>query len=560
MMRVALGQINVSVGDFEGNVRKITEYTKLAKHRQADLIAFPELAICGYPPEDLLLKAHFIEDNLKALRSLAKQVSGIIVVVGFVDIDAKKNLYNAAAVLANGVVKGVYHKMKLPNYGVFDEKRYFSNGTRKVLFGHGKTFFGVNICEDIWQEDGPYQWQSQAGAKVMINISSSPYYAGKGCERGNLLKKRAKETKTFVCYVNLIGGQDELVFDGASAIVDPRGKVLAAGKQFQEDLIMADLPCEKTTRKAKGVAYISLMEKDLLAKKIPLESHLAKWLGSTEEIYSALVLGVKDYVRKNGFKKVVVGLSGGIDSALVAVIAKDALGAENVTTISMPSRFSSNDTRSDAKTVAENLKVPFLEIPIEGIYEAYLKTLEIPFADTKQNIAEENIQARIRGNLLMAFSNKFGWLVLTTGNKSEIATGYCTLYGDMAGGFAVIKDVPKTTVYELARFCNQAAGKDIIPPSILDRAPTAELRLNQTDQDTLPPYDVLDRILKDYVEYDKSLSQIGKKENHDIVVKVMGMVDQSEYKRRQSPPGIKITPKAFGKDRRLPITNRYREY
>ena len=558
ILRVALAQINATVGHLEGNSKKITDFIAEAKGRQADIVVFPELAVCGYPPEDLLLKEHFVEENLKTLHALIKKTAGITAIVGFVDRD-KKNIYNAAAVIHNGKLKGVYHKIDLPNYGVFDEKRYFTPGKENVVFQWGKTVFAVNICEDIWKANGPHVWQAQAGAKVLVNISSSPYHAGKFKEREKMLTARARETKAFVCYVNLVGGQDELVFDGGSYIFDPQGKVMAAGKQFEEDLIVADLAVRPQPTKTKGRKVVLISKAEMVQKWEPMQRHISLRLNRTEEVYRALVLGTRDYIQKNGFKKVVIGLSGGIDSSLTAVIACDAIGRENVVGISMPSPFTSVGTRSDARQLAENLNIKFMEIPIERIFDAYLEVLEGEFAGQKRDITEENVQARIRGNILMAFSNKFGWLVLTTGNKSEIAVGYCTLYGDMAGGFAVIKDVPKTMIYELARFRNKQAPKGLIPESVFERAPTAELRENQKDQDTLPPYEILDAIIKDYVEQDKSLAHLRKGNDSKVIKHVIDMIDKSEYKRRQAPPGVKITPRAFGKDRRLPITNLYKE-
>jgi len=541
MLRIALAQINPTVGDLKANTEKITGFIDRAKEFEADIVTFPELAICGYPPEDLLLKEHFVRDNLKALRLLVKRIRGITVIVGFVDKDKKGNLYNAAGIICDGGLKGVYRKIELPNFGVFDEKRYFRAGDRPLVFDVGKMKFGVNICEDIWKENATACLQADKGARLIVNISASPYYMGKGNLRKKMLISRAKETKAYICYNNLVGGQDELIFDGGSMIVGPKGDRIIYGKQFEEDLIVADLPVTASKRKIKGRSCLRL--------------------GRTEEIYSALVLGTGDYIRKNGFKKAVIGLSGGMDSSLTAAIACDAIGSENVTGISMPSRYSSRKTQTDAKVLADNLGIKFNVVPINSIFDVYLKILKKQFAGLKRDVTEENLQARIRGNILMAFSNKFGWLVLTTGNKSETSVGYCTLYGDMAGGFAVIKDVPKTVVYKLARFRNERGGKKLIPRSVFKRAPSAELKMNQKDQDTLPDYSVLDAILKDYIEEDKSFEKIiSKRKNPELVKKVMNMVDKNEYKRRQSPPGIKITPKAFGKDRRLPLTNRYRDY
>ncbi len=532
MSKIALVQINPTVGDLAANQQKILDYIHKAKEHSADIVVFPEMVITGYPPEDLLHKEHFIRDNIKSLKALVKKTKGIAAIVGFVDMDKRKNLYNAAAIIVDGKLKGVYHKQALPNYGVFDEKRYFQPGQKSGVFSAGKIKFSVDICEDIWLED----WKTtRPTAPIHINISSSPYYAGKMRERERLLKKRAKQAKAFICYANLVGGQDELVFDGASLIIDPKGKVVASGKAFEEDLIIADV----------GAKFIEPVR--LAGKK----TH------KIESIYKALVLGTHDYIIKNGFQKVVIGLSGGIDSSLVAAVAVDAIGKENVVGVSMPSRFTSKGTKLDARRLAKNLGIEFKEMPIEDVLKGYTKALAGEFAGLKSGIAEENIQARIRGNILMALSNKFGWLVLTTGNKSEVAVGYCTLYGDMSGGFAVIKDVPKTIVYELSQWRNRE--KPIIPPSIIRRAPSAELRANQKDQDSLPPYDILDDLLKRYVEQHHSKAQMARGKDKDLVQRIIQMVDKSEYKRRQAPPGIKITTRAFGKDWRLPITNRYQE-
>jgi len=465
--------------------------------------------------------------------------------VGFVDIDKNKKLYNAAAILQGGKIKGVYHKRNLPNYGVFDEKRYFHPGQKNPMFLVKGMKVAVNICEDIWIDHGVFVEQCHKGAKLLINISSSPYDVGKLKEREELLKRRAKTLKVYICYVNLVGGQDELVFDGNSCIVDPKGQIVATGEAFEEDIIVTDI--QKGTKGLNKKNNASLVQP------------LSKRLSQNESIYKALVLGTRDYVQKNGFQKVVIGLSGGIDSALVATIAVDAIGKENVIAVTMPSRYTSKGTKSDAGKLAKNLGIELKTIAIEEIFKSYLKTLSSSFTKTKPNITEENIQARIRGNILMALSNKFGWLVLTTGNKSEIAVGYCTLYGDMSGGFAVIKDVPKTKVFELAKLRNKQ-GKPVIPSSILKRAPTAELRSNQRDQDTLPPYELLDKLLMEYVEQHRSLKSMSKKADVDLIKRIISMVDLNEYKRRQSPPGVKITPRAFGKDWRLPITNKYKEY
>ncbi len=561
-IRIALAQINSTVGDLEGNTRKIADYIEQARCAQADIVAFPELAVTGYPPEDLLLKEHFVRDNLKALEWVRRETLGITAIIGFVDCDKQKNLYNAAAVIHDGKIRGVYHKMDLPNYGVFDEKRYFTPGKANCVFAFGKIVVGVSICEDIWKKDGSPLSQAKAGAQILINLSSSPYHAGKRKVREQMLRERARDTKAFVCYLNLVGGQDELVFDGGSHIFDPKGKEIALGKSFEEDLIVADIDVKatrKTSSFVKSVKKIIITKENSAKPKADFKKQIARRLGEDEEIYNALVLGTRDYLQKNGFKKAVIGLSGGIDSSIVAVIACDALGCENVVGVSMPSQFTSSATRSDARILAQNLGIQFHEIAIEPVVESYSGALKSSFLNQKRDITEENLQARIRGNILMAFSNKFGWLVLTTGNKSEIATGYCTLYGDMAGGFAVIKDVPKTKIYDLAAFRNKVAAKPPIPQSVFDRPPTAELRENQKDEDSLPPYAVLDPIITDYVESDKSLEALLKEHNPEAVKKTIHLIDQSEYKRRQAPPGVKITPKAFGRDRRLPITNKYKE-
>lgn len=525
-MRIALAQINPIVGDLKGNQQKILDYINQAKSQEADLVVLPELALCGYPPEDLLHKEHFVQDNIKELQGLARKVSKITAIIGFVDMDKQKRLYNAAAVIVDGKIKGVYRKQELPNYGVFDEKRYFTAGDKQQVYKLNDIPFGVSICEDIWVD------KKFKKAEIHINISSSPFDVGKLKERERLLKRRAKENKAFVCYANLVGGQDELVFDGGSMVVDPKGNILASCKQFEEDLIVVDLDAKKGNQ--------------------------AKKLSQIERVNKALVLGTHDYVYKNGFKKVLIGISGGIDSALVAAIAVKAIGKKNVIGVTMPSQYTSKGAHSDAKTLAQNLGIKLIEVPIKDVYKAYLSALKNEFNGQDPNIAEENIQARIRGNILMALSNKFGWLVLTTGNKSEVAVGYCTLYGDMSGGFAVIKDVPKTKVYELARFINKS--KEIIPQTIIDRAPSAELRENQKDEDSLPPYDQLDELLKDYVEEHSSLRKMSRRKNVKLIKEIISLVDRNEYKRRQAPPGIKITQRSFDKDWRLPITNKYKEF
>ncbi|MCD6575150.1 NAD+ synthase [Candidatus Aerophobetes bacterium] len=559
-VRVALSQINPTVGDLKGNAEKILHFVEEAKKVKADIVTFPELSVCGYPPEDLLLKKRFVKDNLKTLEFIAGNISGIIAVIGFVDEDKEGNIYNSAAIIKDRKIKSVYNKIELPNYGVFDEKRYFKQGNKIPVFVVGKIAFGVSICEDIWKKNGVAKIQKDRGAKIIINISSSPYHTGKAKLREKLLMERTEETKAYICYNNLVGGQDELVFDGASLILSPEGKEIARGKQFEEDLVIADLKVNSESEfKSKEYDYIielgNLEDIELPVLKIKKPKRLTP----LEEIYKALTLGTRDYVRKNGFEKVVIGLSGGIDSSLTAVIACDALGKENVVGISMPSRYSSEGTRKDAKILAQNLGIKFIEIPIDKIFNSYLESLREEFQGLSPDITEENIQARIRGNILMALSNKFGYLVLTTGNKSEVSCGYCTLYGDMAGGFNVLKDVFKTLVYKLANFRNRKEKNNLIPESIIKRPPTAELRPDQKDQDALPPYSILDEILKKYVEEGKSYTEIAAENKFDpqLIKKVIKMVDRNEYKRRQAPPGVKITPKAFGKDWRFPITNKY---
>jgi len=534
MIKLALAQINPTVGDLAGNSRKILEFVSLAQKAGADLVIFPELAICGYPPEDLVLKKHFVADNIKAIGALARKVRGISVITGFVDSDAGGKIYNAAAFISDGKLQEVYYKQELPNYGVFDEKRYFSRGQNSGIVLINGLKIGMTICEDFWIDQAVYCSQALAGAKILVNISSSPYQAGKLKLRQELLERRAKETGTHLVYVNATGGQDELVFDGGSMVIAPDGKVMARAVQFEESLLQVDLSS--------------------------LKNPVAPVLDSSEEIYNALVMGTRDYAAKNGFKKVALGLSGGVDSALVACIACDAFGPENVTAYSMPSRFNSRATRQDARALSKNLKITLKEIPIKRIFASYLKTLAPYFAGLNEDAAEENIQARIRGNILMAMANKFGGLILTTGNKSEMAVGYCTLYGDMSGGYAVIKDVFKTTVYQLARYRNSISQQPLIPKSILLRAPSAELRLNQTDEETLGSYEDLDKILEAYIENHASPQDIiASGMDTQMVMRTVRLVDMNEYKRRQAPPGVKISRCAFGKDWRLPITNRYKE-
>lgn len=550
-IRIGIGQIDTTVGDIGGNCKKILSFVKEAASKKVDIVSFPELAVTGYPPEDLLLKPKFVRDNIKALSSLQKEIKDIIAVVGFVD-SKNRLLYNSAAVLHKGKKITACHKALLPNYGVFDEKRYFAIGENNRIFRFPGISFGINICEDIWHESGPAKEQASAGAKLLININASPYHLGKTIQREAIVRKQCVKNGVSICYTNMVGGQDELVFDGNSFIMDGRGRVIARAESFKETLLVCDIP-EMECR--SGRRMISIPHKSARIK-FPVSPQKYKRLADEEEVYLGLVTGLKDYAVKNGFKKTVLGLSGGIDSAIVAAIAADTLGAENVTGVFMPSRYSSKESGQDAAELALNLGIEFLEIPIENIFSACLETLSVVFAGMKQDITEENLQARIRGNTVMALSNKFGWLVLTTGNKSEISVGYATLYGDMAGGFAVLKDVYKTLVYKLAEYRNSASP--VIPSRIITKPPSAELKPNQKDQDTLPPYEILDGILKEYIEKDKSYLQIVSAGfRKETVKKVIGLVDRSEYKRRQAPPGVKITPKAFGRDRRMPITNRY---
>jgi NAD+ synthase (glutamine-hydrolysing) len=569
-----MAQINTTVGDFAGNRQKILKAINEAKSLDIDLLTFPELAICGYPPEDLLFKPQFIAENLRSLEKVVGASSGLSIVVGFVD--AKEDIYNAAAIVHDGKLAGVYHKVFLPNYGVFDENRYFRAGSECPVYVIAGINVGINICEDIWYEAGPAATQAYSGAEVIVNISASPYHFGKGSFRERMIATRAADNVVIFAYNNLVGGQDELVFDGNSMVLDEKGRLIARGKQFEEDLVVTDLDVESVFRTRlhdprwrKGLLLreeqgwpnskrIVVSEKPSSTEKALLRPRRVEVRGLPAEVYDALVLGTRDYIIKNGFERVLIGLSGGIDSSLVAAIAVDALGNSNVVGVTMPSRYSSPGSVSDAELLAKNLGIKLLTIPIEKVFQAYLDMLAEAFKGTEPNVAEENIQARIRGNILMALSNKFGWLVLTTGNKSEMATGYTTLYGDMAGGFGVIKDVPKTMVYELASYRNSLAGSELIPSTVMDKPPSAELKPAQRDIDTLPPYELLDPVLTAYVEEDKSVEQIiAMGIDEQVVKRATRLVDRSEYKRRQASPGVKITPRAFGRDRRLPITNRF---
>lgn len=542
----------------------------MAREKGVELITFPELSLCGYPPEDLLLKHQFLCDCQKALEDIVTKTSGITCILGFPEI-SESFVYNAAALIHNGNLIGTYRKVLLPNYGVFDEKRYFEPGKEGFVLVLNGVPIGINICEDSWFSEGPAKVEVQkGGARVIANISASPYYAERRKVREQVMRKLARENECFVFYNNLVGGQDELIFDGGSFILDPEGGLLANSIQFDEDMLVFDLEitqdepsCSENSlmlsdKPSSGEVRMFSISSVVPSQKQKIPEARIRWLDYPEEVYSALVLGVRDYVRKNGFPKVLIGISGGIDSALTAAIAVDALGAEAVVGVTMPSRFSSEGTKEDACFLSDNLGIRLISIPIEHVFNSYLDILKPVFDGMAPDVTEENIQARIRGNLLMSLSNKFGWLVLTTGNKSETAVGYCTLYGDMAGGFAVIKDVTKTMAYKLAEFKNRQAGRPIIPKSIIEREPSAELRPDQKDQDSLPPYDKLDAILRAYIEQDMAYTEILKMGfDGDMVKRVIQMVDRNEYKRRQGPPGIKITPRAFGKDWRLPISNQY---
>ena len=590
MLRLALAQVNVTVGDLAGNLRRIEQGMREAAEQRAQIVAFPELALTGYPPEDLLLKPGVIRDNLSALDALTESTrhyKDLTVIVGFADRD--RDLYNAAAILRNGERVDVYHKQYLPNYGVFDEDRYFSAGTRAPIYMIDGTAIGVNVCEDIWYPNGPPTEQASAGAEVLINISASPFNVGKQGFRERMLATRAADTGSIVAYVNLVGGQDELIFDGSSVVFDDQGELIARARAFEEDLLVVDLDVDEVfrtrlhdPRRRKERRSGEDAERLIVVSQVPpraagearggvdvadpLRSRRTARIeplpGPAEEAYRALVLGTRDYVRKNGFRDAVIALSGGIDSALTATIAVDALGAEHVRGISMPSRYSSAGSKDDARALAEHLGIRYDTIPIEATFTSALSALGDVFADGPANastLAEENLQARIRGMFLMALTNRFGSIALTTGNKSEMAVGYATLYGDMAGGFAVLKDVFKTLVYELAHWRNAQVGADLIPRSTLEKPPSAELRPGQKDTDSLPPYETLDPILRAYVEEDRDFDAIvALGYERETVRRVLGMVDKSEYKRRQAPPGIKITARAFGRDRRLPLTSAYR--
>jgi len=570
---MAISQINVTVGDLEGNQNKIISHIQMAREQGVHLIVFPELAITGYPPEDLLFKPNFLQANRRVLDNIIQKTDNIAAVIGFVD--RQDDNFNAAAIVCNGQLIDVYHKTYLPNYGVFDEDRYFQSGTSTNVYTLNDVTFGVTICEDIWYPGGPARQQALAGdAEVLVNISSSPFYDGKQLLREQMIATRATDNSAVLAFCNLVGGQDELIFDGGSLVIDQEGQVIARSPRFEEDLLIADIDVESIFRnrlhdprrrkEKRGIPDLKTIQ---LPNVQPIQATLPPAskpeFPSPEKrlpnIYDALVLGTRDYVRKNGFEKVFIGLSGGIDSALVTAIAHDALGKENVVCVTMPTQYSSKGTFNDALQMAGELDIRILSLNIQELFDQYLNLLSDEFKNLPTDTAEENIQPRIRGTILMALANKFRALVLAPGNKSEMSMGYATLYGDMAGGFAVIKDIYKTLVYDLSEYRNSLSH--VIPHSIIERPPTAELRDNQKDTDSLPPYDILDPILKSYVEDDLSLQDIvAKGFDKDLVRRVIRAVDINEYKRRQAPPGVKITPRAFGRDRRLPITNRCREY
>jgi NAD+ synthase (glutamine-hydrolysing) len=569
-MRVALAQINTTVGDIWGNVERMSDALERAVDSGADLVAYPELTIPGYPPEDLLMRPSFIEENMRALDEFAGQVpEGVVAAVGFVDLDA--DLYNACAVVSGGKILHRYHKHYLPNYGVFDENRYFREGSGAPMVDLGGALVGVSVCEDIWYPGGPAREQALGGASVLLNISASPYHRRKGAFRERMLGVRASDYGCYVVFCNLVGGQDELVFDGHSVVFDPEGGLVARADQFKEDFLLVDLypdqslmqrlhdprPRKENPEREPEVIKVPGHEP---ATVEPVEQRIEPSLSEEDEVLEGLVLGLGDYFRKNGFSRAVLGLSGGIDSSLAAAVAVEALGPQNVTGVLMPSRYTSDLSNTDAAALAKNLQIDTQTIPIGPAFDAYREMMEEAFKGLPEDVTEENLQSRIRGNILMALSNKFDWIVLSTGNKSEMSVGYSTLYGDSAGGFAVIRDVPKTLVYRVARHFNERKDREVIPDSVLTKEPSAELREDQRDADSLPPYEVLDPILEAYIEEDMGIAQIVDSGfDEDDVRRIVQLVDRAEYKRRQAPTGIKVTGRAFGRDRRMPITNRYYE-
>ncbi len=569
-MRLALAQINTVVGDLDGNVARIVGRLREARSAGADLVLFPELAITGYPPEDLLFRPGFLSEARRAVEQVAAETTDIAALVGVPWLD--RDLYNGCAICAGGELKAVYPKRFLPNYGVFDEVRYFQPGREMFLLQMGEALVGPTVCEDIWQPGPPATDLALAGALVIANISASPFHVGKGLEREEMLITRARDNACWVVLVNAVGGQDELIFDGHSVVIDEEGEVVARAPSFEEALLVVDIDVSTaiarrlvdarrrslaSEREIPDPPVIDLGEPR--AQKGPVKPYVAEPLNELEQMRRALELGLSDYVEKNGFKEIVIGVSGGIDSALTAALAVEALGPERVHCVSMPSRYSSEETQRDAKKLAESLGTSFQEIPIDPIFDGFAKALEPAFGDRETDITEENLQARIRGTLLMALSNKFGWLVVATGNKSELSVGYSTLYGDMAGGFALLKDVFKTDVFRLARHLNERADRELIPESVIERVPSAELREDQKDEDSLPPYAALDKVLEAYVEEDRSQEDMTTDGfDQDVVDRAIALIDRAEYKRRQAPPGVKLRPKAFGRDRRTPITNRWR--
>ena len=569
-MRLALAQINSVVGDIDGNAASVIDWLDRARAANADLVLFPELVVTGYPPEDLLLRPGFVRAARRGVDAIAAATRGITVLVGAPHLDT--DLYNACFILAHGEVRGIYKKHYLPNYGVFDEDRYFAAGRDLYLLSLGDVVVGPTICEDVWQPGPPATDLALAGAQLIANISASPFHVGKDREREEMLKVRATDNSCFVALCNAVGGQDELIFDGHSVILDDEGEVLARAAGFEEELLVADIdPAAAVGRRLRDVRRRALARDrqpaevttiDLAAPRpqdTPTETRIVDQVDDLEQMRRALELGLHDYVSKNGFHDVVIGLSGGIDSALTAALCVEALGADRVHGVSMPSRYSSDGTRGDAERLAASLGIDFRELAIEPMVETYTTALAETFAGRESDLTEENLQARIRGTLLMALSNKFGWLVIATGNKSELSVGYSTLYGDLAGGFALIKDVYKTDVFRLCLHLNERAGRELIPRSIIDRPPSAELRADQRDDDSLPPYAELDPVLEAYVELDRSREELEHDGfDPDVVARALAMIDRAEYKRRQAPPGVKLRPKAFGRDRRTPITNRWR--